>query len=138
MRWLIILVTAFVLMFGGIGGIMAEDDVPMSIFDGMMSELQVEKRTYKGDVTNHTFYNVSYAVLPLVAHKLSDPVVMGELKPGETQDIELEAGDYMFTAFAVDKDGEFKGHYEYKFRIVEGGTDDYGFDVRSGKPPVTL
>ncbi len=139
MRWLIIFVTAFVLMFGGGIAGMAEDSVPGSILDGIMTELQ-EARTYRGDVTNHTFYKAKYVIFPLldhVDHKVSDPVVMGELAPGETKDIELEAGDYMFVA-VVTLDGKFRGSYRYEFKIVEGGTDDYGFDIRSGKPPVKL
>jgi hypothetical protein len=135
MRWLIIFVTAFVLLFGGGIG-MAEDDVPNSILDGIMSEL-VETKTYKGDVINHTFFKVDYAIFSLVDHKITDPVIMGELTSGEKHDIELEAGDYVFMAFAT-VNGEVKAHYEYKFRIKDGGTDDYGFDIRSGKPPVTL
>jgi hypothetical protein len=124
------------LMFGGAGGIMAEDDVPNSILDGLMSEL-VETKTYKGDIINHTFHKVDYAILPLIDKKVYDPVIVGELAPGEKQIIELEAGDYVLVAFTT-HDGEFTGHYEYEFRIVEGGTDDYGFDITSGKPQVTL
>jgi len=136
MKWLIVFVTTFVLMFGGAGGMMAEDDVPMGIFNGLMTEL-VEVRTYKGDITNHTFFKIDYAFLPLVAHKVSDPVIVGELAPGETQDVALEAGDYILVAFAT-MDGEFKGHWQHEFRIVENGSDGYGFDIRAGKPPVTL
>jgi hypothetical protein len=120
---------------GGIAG-MAEDDVPNSILDGLMNEL-VETKTYKGDIINHTFHKLDYAILPLIAKKVYDPVIVGELDPGEKQIIELEAGDYVLIAFTT-QDGEFTGHYEYEFRIVKGGTDDYGFDIRSGKPPVKL
>ncbi len=140
MRWLIIFVTAFVLMFSGGGITKAEDNIPMnlfSIFDGMMTELQAEKKTYKGDVTNHTFYRVDYAIMPLIAHQVSDAVIVGWLAPGETRDIELEAGEYMFVAFMT-QDGEMKAQFHRKFRIAEGGADNYGFDIRDATPRVKL
>lgn len=127
---IVVTLASLLIMTGA--GIAENDPLPSAIFDGIMQEL-VEIKTYKGDVKNHTFFKVDFAILPLFEHKVSDPVIVGALEAGETQDIELEAGDYVFVAFAT-LDGEFKGHWEHKFRITEDGNDGYGFDIRAGKP----
>lgn len=133
-RWPIILATAFVLMFGGMT--LAEDGVSPSILDGVMSELS-EVRSFKGDIINHTGYTIHWAILS-TDKGTNTPEASGMLRALEGCDISLTPGDYVLLALAFSNDGVYKGRYLYEFHVDETGNDDFGFDIRAGKPPVTL
>jgi hypothetical protein len=132
-RLIISLALGFSLLFAGGGITKAEDNVPMGIMDGVMSELAEEVRYVKGDAMNWTKCDISFAVMSLTAGT-AEAVFEADLAPGESIHFKLKPGDYVMLAIYM-KDGVLDGTIERAFRIVDS-LNPFGFDFRPGVPPV--
>ena len=132
LRWLIILVTSFVLSCAaGPHG----EPIPQNIFTGIQAELvgMNEVTMVKGDAKNWTKYDVTFAILPLEAG-VNDPVFQADLSPGESVEFKLEPGDYTLAAIYAEG-GVITDFLEYNFSILDNN-QPFGFYFRSGPPPV--
>jgi hypothetical protein len=122
-------------MFAGGGITKAEDNVPNSIMDGFMNELQAEvvNEYVKGDARNLSGCDITFAIMSLT-DGTAEAAFEADLAPGESVKFKLKPGDYAILVIYT-KDGVFDGVVENAFRILDS-PEPFGFNFHYGVPPV--